>query len=85
MGTFPGCKADLSPVLWDWFVRYARVPSVSIRFSQFIAAKNSRVTAKISRLAEQYVINLTVYTAFYKKQNSVELLRGRHIQDKNTA
>ena len=20
MGAFPGCKADLSPVLWEWFV-----------------------------------------------------------------
>ncbi len=25
MGTFPGCKADLSPVLWDWWVSRACV------------------------------------------------------------
>ena len=57
MGAFPGCKADLSPVLWEWFVH---VSFLRVKFRiilSFIAAKNLRATAKISRLAEEYVIN----------------------------
>ena len=71
MGTFPGCNADLSPVLWDWLVVFAYIfiSSKSSDCFTFITAKSSRATAKIFRLAEEHsVIGMFIITVSQRSQ-----------------
>jgi hypothetical protein len=55
---------------------------MSSNYSLFIAAKNSRVIAKISRLAEKYIMVLIVISEEEYRRTHMST---RNIQNKNAA